>query len=63
MVVICPFTASLHVVYPDLTCLSTKVCVLTNWHLHRSTRVNSPYHLGEQVSSLLCNDLFTRVER
>ena len=39
------------------------IIVLSNWHLHRSTRVNSPYHLGERISSLLCNDLFTRVER
>ena len=57
------FTASLHVVYPNLTCLSSDVYLLANRHLHRSTRVNSPYHPSEQISSLLCNDLFTRVER
>lgn len=57
------FTASLHVVYPDSTCLSSNVCVLTNRHCHRFTRVNSTNHLSKQINSLLCNDLFTRVKR
>lgn len=44
-------------------CYLIYIIVLSNRYFHRSTRVNRPYHLGEQASSLLCNDLFTRVER
>ena len=44
-------------------CYPIYIIVLTNRHLHRSTQVSSLYYVGRQVSSLLCNDPFTRVER
>lgn len=57
------FTCCLYIMLLISMAFDTFIRVLFYRHLHRSTRVNSTYHPGEQVGSPRCNDLFTRVER
>jgi len=56
-------TGSLYIILPIAFSFDTYICMFSNRHLHRSTRVEWTVYYCDTISSPKCDDYITRVGR